>query len=401
MILPGHVKKAIKYLENNNYEAYVVGGAVRDYLLGINPSDFDISTNATPIEVKEVFKNFYTIDTGIKHGTISVMIDHNLLEITTYRKEQLYKDYRHPERVEFINNLEEDLIRRDFTINAICYNREIIDLVGGIKDLKANVIKAINDPNERFIEDPLRILRALRFASTLGFSIEENTKQAVIANFHLLEHISKERINQELIKMIYGKWVNNVFSDYHNLLEKYIFKTSINKLNITALNFIDDDLILRLSLIFAGNKDYQEGLKQLKFSNKIIRSVKDVLETFSLEYELEEKNILTALKTYEYNNLISGLKLKMALEKAENNSNKYCHTNNMIILINEINKKYKVLKIKDLNINGKDLLNIGIPEGIEIKKTLEHLLNLVIGGLENKNEYLLDAAINYYFNKKS
>src|SRR5690606_29463892 len=165
--------------------------------LGKTPSDYDLSTNATPEEIKQVFANYFTIDTGIKHGTVTVMIDHKLLEITTYREEEGYIDFRRPSKVTFIKNIKSDLARRDFTINAICFNRKFLDLHNGINDLENKIIKAIGKPEERFTEDPLRILRALRFASTLDFEIEKATKNAVLKYFPLLKKVSKERINVE------------------------------------------------------------------------------------------------------------------------------------------------------------------------------------------------------------
>ena len=200
MEIPSEVLQALKLIESKGHEAYLVGGCVRDFIMKKKPYDFDITTSAKPNEVKEIFHLFTTFDQGIKHGTVGVKINKLVIEITTYRIDGEYLDARHPSDVKFTTFLIEDLKRRDFTINALALdkNYQIVDHFGGINDINNKIIKCVGDPNTRFNEDALRILRALRFASVLGFRIEEETSKAILDNYHLLEKVSIERIYSEL-----------------------------------------------------------------------------------------------------------------------------------------------------------------------------------------------------------
>lgn len=388
MKLPDYVLKAINLLETNNYEVYVVGGAVRDYLLGKTPSDYDLSTNATPEEIKQVFANYFTIDTGIKHGTVTVMIDHKLLEITTYREEEGYIDFRRPSKVTFIKNIKSDLARRDFTINAICFNRKFLDLHDGINDLENKIIKAIGKPEERFTEDPLRILRALRFASTLDFEIEKATKNAVLKYFPLLKKVSKERINVELSKLLVGKNVKQILIEYKALLEKYIFKFRLSNMHINVIDEVSNDLVTKVSLLYLNSDidDVTKSLKDLKFPNKFIKKIVNVLKYYGYKIVNNEVEMLKVLKVVEYVTLGIILDLKNTLEKG-----KYQAEINLYQ-----NLKAKVLRINDLKINGRDLIKIGFKEGLIIRNTLERLLDDVINGLENERNSLIKKAKEYY-----
>ena len=202
--LPANVLLAISMLEKAGYEAFAVGGAVRDSLLGKDASDFDITTSAFPQETKKVFEGFNVIETGIKHGTVTVMFEGEPLEITTYRIDGEYEDNRHPSKVTFTRNVEDDLARRDFTINAMAYNpvRGLVDPFGGGDDLKKGIIRTVGDGEKRFSEDALRILRCIRFASVLGFDIEEKTAESAKKMVSLLDNVSAERIFVELKKLI-------------------------------------------------------------------------------------------------------------------------------------------------------------------------------------------------------
>lgn len=200
--IPEKVQYIIDTLSVHGYEAYAVGGCVRDMILGKDPEDWDITTSAKPYEIKKVFKR--TVDTGIEHGTVTVLMDKDHYEVTTYRLDGIYEDYRHPKEVSFTSSLAEDLKRRDFTINAMAYNPEngIVDLFGGMEDLKKGLIRCVGNASERFEEDALRILRAVRFSAQLGFQIEEHTKEAIIKKAPLLRNISAERIRTELTKLL-------------------------------------------------------------------------------------------------------------------------------------------------------------------------------------------------------
>jgi len=217
--LPAPAKQAIERLEAAGYEAYAVGGCVRDALLGRTPEDWDITTSARPLELEAVFQNQRTIETGIQHGTVTVLIDGTPLEITTYRVDGTYSDNRRPDQVSFTSSLTEDLARRDFTINAMACNEKagLVDEFGGREDLQQKVIRCVGDPDTRFHEDALRILRALRFASVLGFSIDPDTAAAIHCNRELIRHVSAERITAELMKFLCGPGVTELLLDYRDV----------------------------------------------------------------------------------------------------------------------------------------------------------------------------------------
>ena len=217
-------KIAIDLLKSNGFEAFLIGGSVRDYIMGLPIGDIDITTNATPQQVKSVFCDFRVIETGIKHGTVTVLIDNEPLEITTYRSEGAYSDNRHPDCVTFSQSLSDDVVRRDFTMNAIAYDFSdgFCDLVGGIKDINNQTIRCIGDAETRFREDALRILRALRFSSVLGFSIEKNTEKAIHKCKDLLKNISAERIREEFTKLICGKNAFSVLQEYSDVISVFI-----------------------------------------------------------------------------------------------------------------------------------------------------------------------------------
>lgn len=216
--------KAIKMLNQAGHKAYAVGGCVRDAIMGRRVNDFDITTSATPVEMQQIFRNERTFETGIKHGTITFVHENENVEITTYRVDGEYEDNRHPKAVEFTKKLENDLKRRDFTMNAIVYNDKdgYFDLFCGINDIENKTIRAIGNPKERFTEDALRILRAIRFSSTLGFKIEEKTKKAMLECKHLLHNISAERIAMEINKFLLGENVKNAILENYEILGEII-----------------------------------------------------------------------------------------------------------------------------------------------------------------------------------
>lgn len=273
-------KKALNILNKHGYESYLVGGAVRDYYLRREPHDFDLTTNALPMTICQIFKDFRQLDVGMKHGTVTVFIDDVPLEITTYRSEQGYSDARHPDHVEFITNIKEDCLRRDFTINALLLNDEnqMIDLVDGIEDLKQGVIRAIGEPQMRFKEDALRILRGIRLACQYGFTIEEKTKTAMFNNANLLKNISKERIAEEFLRILSYDHLE-VLDTYQTIFKPLLnYHYDLNKLSKTQ------NILLRIALLF---KDNPEELKKL-FLNKHERSlINNLIKYSSLNWQLE------------------------------------------------------------------------------------------------------------------
>ena len=247
MQLPEQVKFIISELNKNGYEGYIVGGCVRDYLMGIPPHDYDITTSALPEEVKAIFP--HTVDTGIEHGTVTVIIDKIGYELTTYRIDGEYKDNRHPEQVIFTDKLAGDLSRRDFTVNAIAYNdqRGYVDMFGGMEDIKKAIIKGVGEPSKRFQEDALRMMRALRFSAQLNFSIEENTMIALKENAQLIKNISIERIREEFFKLIISDHNERLDLLYESGMLPYFFpelKKIIedNSISYTTINTLSKDV---------------------------------------------------------------------------------------------------------------------------------------------------------------
>lgn len=224
MSIPKYVSDVLNRLEENGFSAYVVGGCVRDYLLGRPINDFDVATSALPEEMLEIFKDYKTVDNGIKHGTVAVVSENKLVEVTTFRSDGTYTDSRRPDSVSFERNIEKDLARRDFTINAMAYRKSegIIDLYGGQEDLKNKLIRCVGNPHKRFSEDALRIMRGMRFASTLGFRIEEETISAMLETKSLLHKIAKERITSEFRGMLLGESVYDVLMSCRGVIYELI-----------------------------------------------------------------------------------------------------------------------------------------------------------------------------------
>lgn len=392
MNVPKYVETAIRLLEAANFEVYIVGGAVRDFLLGKIPSDFDLSTNATPTEIKNVFKDFFIIDTGIKYGTVSIMIGGKLLQITTYRSEGEYTDFRRPDDLHFIKNIEDDLKRRDFTINSICYNKDYLDLNDGRGDLEKKIIRAIGDPVARFREDPLRILRALRFSSTLGFTIEEGTNRALIENFNLLENISKERINNEFSKLILGKNLVSVLVEYKTYLEKYVLDFKIAE-NFKILPKLKQILSLRLATISLDLEpnELRTKFKTLKYPKQVIKEIISIVGIYNLDLYPDSKYLLKLLKKIDYKSLVYLVDIKEEIQriKKENRAE--------IKLIRKILKglEFKYLRVENLEINGNDLIELGFSEGRRIKVILNKLLDDCLDGLPNEKAVLKNKAKEY------
>ena len=271
----------LKIFNQNGYEAYFVGGCVRDYLLGEDFSDIDITTNALPDEVKKVFRK--SIDTGIQHGTVTILVNGDSYEVTTFRTEEDYANHRSPEKVEFVSNLREDLDRRDFTINAMAldYNGKLFDYHNGDQDLNSKIIRTVNNPNERFYEDALRMLRAFRFSSKLGFEIENNTLNAIKRNAELIKFVSIERIVNEFKKLLSGKGnLRSLELLIDSKLNSYIpFFDEV----VTVQNFSSYSFCQSLYILAKLNNISFEKLRDLKLSNKEIKKIKEY-ERINLEF---------------------------------------------------------------------------------------------------------------------
>lgn len=431
--LPCEVNKAINMLIENGYEAYAVGGCVRDLIMGKVPFDYDITTSATPQQTKAVFESYKIIETGIKHGTVTVIINSIPLEITTYRIDGDYTDNRHPENVRFSKNLKDDLSRRDFTINTLCYNESdgLIDLFSGINDIKSGLIRSVGEADKRFNEDSLRIIRALRFASVLNFKIEDKTSQSIIRNKELLKNISIERINVEFVKLICGNNVKDILLKYHCVIEQFI--PELNLLinckqntpyhiydvfthSIYAMSNIENDKVLRLTMFFhdfgkplckttdeqkidhfkghaqKGAEIVKPILKKLKFDNKTVNEVSYLVSIHNKKSPVtktEAKFLLNEIGIENYRRLI---KIKRADTSAKSKPHAIDEKlKNMQIFLDDILVNEECFYLQQLSVNGNDLINIGIQDGFKINETLQDLLtNVINDNLNNNKAELLD-----------
>jgi tRNA nucleotidyltransferase (CCA-adding enzyme) len=396
--IPKEVESVLNILHSKGFEAYIVGGCVRDSILGLSPSDWDVTTSAKPEEISRCFHGYRIIETGVRHGTVTVIIDKRQIEITTYRIDGEYSDNRRPDNVLFTDNIEFDIKRRDFTINALAYNKDgIIDLFGGINDIKNKIIRCVGDPDERFKEDGLRILRALRFASVLNFDIEKNTSESIYKNKDLLNNISSERINTEFNKLIMGSNFHRIFIDYRNVI--VVFMPELNGFSheeltyrLNAMNLIDS-LILRLSMLLYRTEEPDKVLTRLKYDNLTIKTVKLLTSAIDEKIYPEPVNIKRWLHRINRENLYNLIKIKKALFKFE-----YENLNNAEKVMDEIIEANQCYSLKTLAVGGQDLIDLGIPKGKDIGKILNEVLNKVIEGkLENKKDSLINyISFNYH-----
>ncbi len=384
--IPEYVAEIISLLESGGFEAYVVGGCVRDSLLGISAHDWDVCSSAHPEEVKKQLVGFKVIETGIAHGTVTAVKNGEICEITTFRHDGDYTDHRRPDSVSYTNDIENDLKRRDFTINAMAYSpvRGLIDLFDGEKDLNKRVIRCVGDPIKRFDEDALRIMRALRFSSTLGFSIEENTAEAMKAGAGLLQYIARERINSELSGLLCGKNVSDILITYQQIF-KELFGDSLvsDTWNIVAeaTGRADYDLTLRLSLLLdsAQLTDATSFLHELRFDKKTISGVLFLLENRDYTPVYNDIFLKKMLSQFGIENSRRLLQYKIA-KQPENND--------LILIYNAMEKIIEnppPLKVEELEIDGRDLIELGIPKGKKIREILMFALDSVLSEKVSNN----------------
>lgn len=409
--LPKKVKFIIDKIYENGYEAFIVGGCVRDSILGIRPNDYDITTNAKPKDIIDIFKDFKTINNGIKHGTVGVIIDKEVYEITSYRIDGEYEKNRKPKEVVFTTNIIEDLKRRDFTINAIAYNDRvgIVDKFNGIRDIKRKIVQTVGNPDDRFNEDGLRLIRAIRFSSKLNFDIEVNTLKSIYKNANIIKNISKERITEEFTKMIISDNPQDIILLYktglfksigiYSYMNKQIFKDFEEQLNI--LRYCPNDFLDRISMleyiIKFNDIPSKSIIDTLIYSNKNKQECKDIVECMLVKNEnLNSINIKLILNKVGPQILTKALRLKKIYLKNEMNNKDYndiiddntkmidCSIKNIL----EIEKNKECYKLKDLNINGIDLQDMGY-KGKDIGVILNILLNKVIINPELNNKETL------------
>ncbi len=432
--LPEKVSRIIHTLQANGYEAYAVGGCVRDSILGREPDDWDITTSATPLETKALFAR--TFDTGIEHGTITVLIDKDAFEVTTYRVDGKYEDSRHPSEVTFTRCLQEDLLRRDFTINAMAYNDEegLVDIFGGIEDLNNKTIRCVGNAEARFGEDALRILRAVRFAAQLGFEIEEETREGIVKLAPTLANISAERIQVELIKMLVSPNPSLLRTAYELGITKVIvpefdemMKTeqetphhiySVGEHTLKAIETIRPDKVLRLTMLFhdiakpmmktidangvahfkmhdvEGVEMTKSILRRLKFDNDTLGKVTKLVQYHDYRIPAEPKRVRKAMNKIGEDLFPYYLEVRTADTMAQSEymrEEKLQNIRDMEKCYQEILEKQECVSLKDLAISGSDLIADGMKPGKEIGYVLNSLLEKVIENPElNTRETLLE-----------
>ena len=392
MQLPTKIKKILNIFKQENIDAYVVGGALRDLILGKKPNDFDIATPASPETIQTLFKNYHMVLIGAKHGTIGVFFQGMYIEITTFRKEEDYKDHRHPERVIFIDNLQDDLSRRDFTINALAYQDRIYDYFHGVEDISNKIIRTVGDPFLRFEEDGLRIIRALRFASTLDFVIETITEKAIFTYKEYILYASYERINTEFSKLLTGIGVFRVLSKYYSIIatfmpwiDEWIKNDQEASRMATIIDKVEPKLIPRLAAFYLtasqkGADFVYTDLQRMRYSKKISYQVKDIVSIILQLQVSDLVQIKKILKDYSKSDILTAVTITEIVNYKDLSGLK----NDIIQFNNQCHN------LKQMQIKGDDLIKLGIKEPIEIKNMLNYLLNEIIEErLPNEKKVLL------------
>ncbi|MDO5145581.1 MAG: CCA tRNA nucleotidyltransferase [Eubacteriales bacterium] len=442
--MPKPAVHIIQTLSSHGYEAYIVGGCVRDSILGLTPSDWDITTSARPDQIKALFPR--TIDTGIKHGTVTVMVDKEGYEVTTYRIDGLYEDHRRPSDVTFTSSLREDLMRRDFTINAMAYNEEegLVDLFGGMKDLENRTIRCVGKATDRFNEDALRMLRAVRFAGQLHFTIEQETRQAIIDCHQNLKDVSAERIQMELLKLL--------ISDHPEFLRE-AFRTGLTSVflpefdtmmatpqnnphhcytvgehTIHAVCHAKPNPVIRLTLLLhdvakpmtkstdqygvdhfsnhyrIGAEKSKEILKRLKFDNQTIQIVSTLIYHHDIRFKDPKvsgrrhvRKVMHSVGPNLFPYLLDVMEADVSAQSDYYQAEKLSILAETREACDEILKAGDCLGLKDLKINGNQLKALGIREGKIIGSILNALLSMVLEHPKlNESSYLEELALNIY-----
>ncbi len=375
MILDKNTTFIINELEKNGFSAYSVGGALRNLFLGLEVTDYDITTSALPEETKSVFKGLRIVETGIKHGTVTLILDDVPYEITTFRTESDYSDSRHPDSVYFVTDINADLSRRDFTMNAIAFSpsRGLVDPFNGVEDIKKRVIKTVGTPEKRFSEDALRILRALRFSSVLGFEIDDSTSPAIFTLSDNLKNVSPERIYSELKKLLLGDNAQSVINKYLPIFRKII---PING-SPEKISNLPHDYVMRLACLCG--KEISDALNILRADNRTRELATLLCDSEPIPKDTISKKLLVSSLGRKNAKYLASYRRALFGEDAD-------------FLIDRIANSDECLSVSELEINGNDLSKIGL-KGKSIGKTLSALLDSVIKGeTENKKSALLEKA---------
>ncbi|MBQ8038787.1 MAG: CCA tRNA nucleotidyltransferase [Lachnospiraceae bacterium] len=434
ILLPEKVNTIIHTIQAAGFEAYAVGGCVRDSILGREPDDWDITTSAKPEEIKKLFKR--TIDTGIEHGTVTVMFGKEGFEVTTYRIDGEYEDSRHPKEVTFTSNLREDLKRRDFTINAMAYNDEVglVDIFEGISDIEKKVIRCVGDAKERFTEDALRMMRAVRFSAQLGYSIADSTKAAIRNLAPTLQKISAERIQVELVKLVTSDNPDYLKIAYETGITAEVLPEfdlcmetaqnnphhmySVGEHTLWAMKYIENDKVLRLAMLFhdmgkpkalttdekgihhfhghneISSQISREVLRRLRFDNDTIHKVEKLVFYHDYRPALTDKSIRRFVTKIGKDLFPLYLLVQKADTLAQSDYKREEKLENIESerqIFEGILEREECLCLKDLAVSGKDLIDYGIKPGKEIGEILNYFLEMVIEDPKlNQKEILLN-----------
>lgn len=435
IVIPSGAKRIIDTLSAEGHQAYIVGGCVRDSLIGLEPKDWDICTSATPNVTKKCLSGYRIIETGLKHGTVTVVCDDGQYEVTTFRIDGNYSDNRRPDSVQFVDDINVDLSRRDFTMNAIAYNEELglIDPFNGVENIQDRRISCVGNPNDRFKEDGLRILRALRFSAVYGFDIDYYTALSIHKNVELLKNISVERINAELCKILSGEHVLKILLDYPDVITYIIpelkrcvgfnqnnryHKYDVYEHTAHAVsNYIGNDVCVNVALLLhdsgkpgcyseneTGGHFYQHGYLSAKISESVVKrlrfdkqSQRDIIELVMFHDAVMEPNIKTARKWLNKvgeQQLRRLLDIRMADILAQSEytlDERIERRNKMLEFVNKAIEERQCFSLRDLAINGHDIISLGLNEGEEVGEALNYALNAVIeGSVENEKRKLIE-----------
>lgn len=435
--LPDKVKQILNTLENAGFEAYIVGGCVRDSILGRKPEDWDITTSAKPEQVKALFRR--TVDTGIRHGTVTVMLGSEGFEVTTYRIDGKYEDGRHPKDVTFTASLEEDLKRRDFTINAMAYNPErgLVDLFGGMNDIERRLIRAVGDPVSRFTEDALRIMRAVRFSAQLDYTIEPSTLSAIAEMAPNLRKVSAERICTELTKLLISPHPGELMTMYQTGITAIILPEfdacmvtpsnnphhiySVGEHIIHSVEAVRADRVLRYTMLFhdfgkprchftdENGIDHFPGharvsaeiavhvMKRLKFDNDTLNKVELLVANHDLRMDQTARSVRRGIARVGKDMFPLLMEVKVADGAAQapyRLAEKKADVDRWMKLYREITARGDCIGLDQLSVSGKDLIDAGMKPGPEIGRVLGRMLQDVLDEPKHNNkDYLLSVYI--------
>ncbi len=392
------VNQILDRLGKAGYRAFIVGGCVRDMLLGLQPHDYDMTTNATPEEIKQVFRDCPLDETGIAKGTIRLTWNNRQYEITSHRLESDYKDHRHPETIIFTTSLKDDLARRDFTINALAYNGidGLIDYFNGLSDLQAGILRTIGDPAVRFEEDSLRILRALRFAARFNLKIDPETAIALLEKRDLLKCLSNERIYEEFSGLIMSDYCDRILYLYKDCIITILPIVQEMSENdyydmVHVLPKIEKDIACRLAVFFHQCRNYKDVLTQFHVESKVIQKSELLISHF---YDFIELDTVSLKKMLQFMDLTT-LHQLINIQYQTGLIDRY-FTEQYELLLNKIETENQAYKLSQLAINGIDLIALGY-QGQQIGQMLEMLLNEVI---EEKVENERIALVNFLLDKQ-